>query len=397
MALKQGDRGEEVKSLQEQLNAAGHDAGTPDGIFGAGTDAALRAFQEARGLTVDGVAGPNTLQALAEAAAPPAPPSAVFRSGSAGDEVRQIQERLRGAGFYFGPVDGDFGGGTASAVKAFQAAQGMGADGVVGPNTWRALFDGDIPEPEIVGRPLDHRCLALTGAFEIGKGFPDCFAGLSGNFDGQGVSFGVLQWNFGQGTLQKLLGEMIASHRQVMEAVFQEQLDILKEALQADQEGARDELMEFAGSIQHPVKHYLTQPWRGMFKALGRTQECQDIQVKYAGERYRKALDWTGEYGLWSERAVALMFDINVQNGSIQRRVKARIMSEVAALPGGLSEAEREVETMRLVANLRAEASSSRWVEDVRSRKLCCANGEGSVHGVPYDLAAQFGLRLERF
>ena len=47
--------------------------------------------------------------------------------------------------------------------------------------------------------------------------------------------------------------------------MFQEHLDDLKEALQPDEEGARDELMEFAGSIQHPVKHYLIQPWRGMF------------------------------------------------------------------------------------------------------------------------------------
>jgi hypothetical protein len=50
---------------------------------------------------------------------------------------------------------------------------------------------------------------------------------------------------------------------------------------------------------------------------------------------------------------------------------------------------------MRIVANRRAEASNPRWVEDVRARKICCANGGGRVHGIPYDLEKQFGIRLD--
>jgi len=48
------------------------------------------------------------------------------------------------------------------------------------------------------------------------------------------------------------------------------------------------------------------------------------------------------------------------------------------------------------VANRRAEAANPAWIEDVRTRKLCIANGSGVVHGIPYDLEGQFGIGLTR-
>jgi len=53
-----------------------------------------------------------------------------------------------------------------------------------------------------------------------------------------------------------------------------------------------------------------------------------------------------------------------------------------------------ELERMKIIANRRAEAAKPRWVEDVRARKLCIASGAGEVHGIPYDLEAQFGIAL---
>jgi hypothetical protein len=117
---------------------------------------------------------------------------ALYSVGSKGEEVRRIQERLKSEGLYMGPIDGEFGGGTEAAVKAFQRMDGLGVDGIVGPVTWKALLGGEIPEPSIIEKPLDYKCLALTGSFETGRGIPECFSGLSGDFDGQGISFGVL-------------------------------------------------------------------------------------------------------------------------------------------------------------------------------------------------------------
>ncbi len=316
-----------------------------------------------------------------------------YKLGSKGGEVREIQKKLQGLSYYKGPLDGIFGGGTQAAVRTFQKSKKLAVDGIVGPITWRALLRKKIHAPSIMKRPLGYRCLALTGCFETEKDFPDCFAGLSGDFDGQGMSLGVLQRNFGQGSLQPLLKEMINKHPKIIKGIFGAHHGVLLQVLKS----GKEELMTFARSIQHPLKHYLYEPWGGMFKSLGRTEEFQNIQVRHADQLFKSALRLCSDYGLWTERAVALMFDIKVQNGSIGRLVKAQITQESNSLPKSLTKNELEVEKMRIVANRRAEASSPRWIEDVRARKLCCANGKGMVHGIDYDLEGQFGIRLKRY
>ena len=196
--------------------------------------------------------------------------------------------------------------------------------------------------------------------------------------------------NFGQGSLQPVLKEIAQRSPDVMKGVLHEHYPVALKAISADQ----DELMGFVRSIQHPVKHYLYEPWRGIFKSLGRTKECQKVQVKYSGRLYRAALKYCDDYNLWSERALALMFDIKVQNGSISSLVKAQIMAEFSGLPDDFSKEDLEVSKMQIIANRRAEASNPRWVEDVRARKLCIANGGGIVHGINFDLDGQFWISL---
>lgn len=68
--LQNGSRGDAVKALQEKLNILGYNSGTVDGIFGAKTEAAVKKFQKAKGLTVDGIVGAKTFAALDSAKAP---------------------------------------------------------------------------------------------------------------------------------------------------------------------------------------------------------------------------------------------------------------------------------------------------------------------------------------
>ena len=65
--LKPGDQGVQVKRLQRALLQLGYAVGAVDGDYGTSTEAALTSFQKATGLTVDGVLGPTTLQALKRA------------------------------------------------------------------------------------------------------------------------------------------------------------------------------------------------------------------------------------------------------------------------------------------------------------------------------------------
>ena len=62
--LKVGSKCDEVKKLQKKLNELGHDCGKADGIFGAKTENAVKAYQHANGLTVDGIVGKNTWSKL---------------------------------------------------------------------------------------------------------------------------------------------------------------------------------------------------------------------------------------------------------------------------------------------------------------------------------------------
>lgn len=311
-----------------------------------------------------------------------------YRCGSKGPEVERIQARLKELGYYHGPVDGDFGGGTESAVKAFQKAKGLTPDGIVGPQTWKLLFPKqEIPSPEILQKPLAYRCLALTGTFETNAPIPECFAGLSGDFDNQGISFGALQWNLGQGSLQPLLEEMDRAHPEVLKESFDEHYPVLRAMLKAE----RQEQLEWARSIQDPRRFVLFEPWRGLFKTLGRREEFQNIQVKYADRLYRSALALCKTYRVRSERAVALMFDIIVQNGGISKLLKAQIEQDFTRLERSENWEEQEVARLRIIAHRRAEAAKPRWIEDVRVRKLTIANGEGTVHGRYYQACPQYG------
>jgi len=321
---------------------------------------------------------------------------ATFQLGSSGEPVRQIQQGLQSRGLYEGPVDGAYGGATQAAVRIFQKGAGLDADGIVGPASWQALLGDASPvAAPLASQGLDYRCLALTGTFETGKGVPECFSGITGDFDGQGISYGALQWNFGMGSLQPLLRDMVQTHEAIARNIFGPHFDALATALAlGDGSQARADLLAFARSIQHPVKYQVFEPWRGYAKALGRTPEFQAIQVQHAHQAYERALGLCEDYGLWSERGAALMFDIVTQNGSIGPVTRAQIVADVNALPGSLGADEREVQVLGLVANHRAQASNVRWIDDVRRRKLCIANGGGVVHGIHYDLASQFQIRL---
>lgn len=315
----------------------------------------------------------------------------VYRRGSKGPEVRRIQEKLKELGLYLGDLDGIFGGGCEAAVKRFQKSRGLSADGIVGAKSWSALLGEETPpDPAITGESLNYRCLALTGSFETGRPVPDCFAGITGDFDGQGLSFGALQWNLGQGSLQPLFKEMAQEHPALLEELCQ---DYYPE-LQAVFTSGKDEQLAWVRSIQDQRRYVLAEPWRGLLKSLGRIKEFQDIQVRHADRLFAQAQELCQQYGLWSQRATALMFDIKVQNGSISSLVKSQIFSDFARLGTVLEGEALEAARLEIIANRRAQASNPRWIEDVRKRKLTIARGEGTVHGHYVHLADQFGIHL---
>jgi murein DD-endopeptidase MepM/ murein hydrolase activator NlpD len=127
-----------VAALQVGLRAFGLYSSTIDGYRGPGTARAVRRFQARNGLAVDGVAGRQTRRAMGRRGRPRYR-SRPLRTGRVGWDVAALQFKLAWRGFPSGSIDGAFGARTQSAVVRFQNWAGLGADGVVGPATFRAL------------------------------------------------------------------------------------------------------------------------------------------------------------------------------------------------------------------------------------------------------------------
>jgi len=141
--LRRGAGGDDVADVKVRLVELGHlGAGAlADDGFDAATETGVRLFQQIRGLSVDGIVGPSTRQAMQEAG---------WRLGERvlgevvgrpmrGDDVAALQHRLLQLGFAVGRVDGSFGETTARALADFQSNIGLPADGSAGPATFKAL------------------------------------------------------------------------------------------------------------------------------------------------------------------------------------------------------------------------------------------------------------------
>ncbi|MEL1135225.1 peptidoglycan-binding protein [Desulfitobacterium sp. THU1] len=139
--LRQGSTGPSVVHLQHLLTSHGFSPGAIDGIFGPKTEAAVIAFQQSRGLLVDGIVGVQTWTALGVncMTPPPTQPCPTLRQGSTGPDVVRLQQLLTSHGFSPGAIDGIFGPKTEAAVIAFQRSRGLLVDGIVGVQTWSAL------------------------------------------------------------------------------------------------------------------------------------------------------------------------------------------------------------------------------------------------------------------
>lgn len=144
IVLREGSRGTEVTRIQQRLIELGFLSTRATGVFGPATKDAVIRFQRANGLTADGVVGRSTTSALFPATTSRAPASqpanSVLREGSRGTEVTRMQQRLIELRLLNTRATGLFGPATKDAVIRFQRANGLTADGIVGPATLRLLF-----------------------------------------------------------------------------------------------------------------------------------------------------------------------------------------------------------------------------------------------------------------
>ncbi len=111
-------------------------------VFDDELDHAVRAFQQRRGLLVDGIVGEATYRALREASYRLGARTLAHQFGAPmyGDDVATLQARLQDLGFYHALVDGYFGLQTHNALMSYQREYGLSPDGICGPETLRSLY-----------------------------------------------------------------------------------------------------------------------------------------------------------------------------------------------------------------------------------------------------------------
>lgn len=168
-ALRLGSTGLDVQTIQTYLNRIRRNYPAipaitdPEGSFGQSTRAAVMKFQSIFNLTSDGVVGKSTWYKLSyiytavtrlaeldsEGTSPgvgTVPPNVILRQGSRGQDVLTLQFMLSVISEFYPVVpaaaqDGIFGSGTRASVVAFQQAMDLNPDGIVGPQTWQALYN----------------------------------------------------------------------------------------------------------------------------------------------------------------------------------------------------------------------------------------------------------------
>jgi N-acetylmuramoyl-L-alanine amidase len=142
--LRHGDQGPAVTEVRDRLVRLGllsSNASAAADVFDDILLAALRYFQQTRGLTVDGLVGPRTFRRLEEARWKIGDRVLSFSPGRIihGEDVAQLQQRLIELGFALDRVDGIFAKSTDSAVREFQRNTGLDVDGICGPAFFRAF------------------------------------------------------------------------------------------------------------------------------------------------------------------------------------------------------------------------------------------------------------------
>ena len=149
--LQQGMTGEAVKELQRKLRETYYYSGTIDGIFGVNVTRAVKAFQASTGLQVDGRVGSATYDALFNGTAKifnGALPRRTLSSGDRGYDVYVLQNKLASLNYLSITPSGYYGTDTVAAVKKFQTANGLKADGKAGPIVRRYLWPTTINDQE---------------------------------------------------------------------------------------------------------------------------------------------------------------------------------------------------------------------------------------------------------
>lgn len=211
------------------------------------------------------------------------------------------------------------------------------------------------------------------------------YGALAGDFDGQGMSFGIIQWNFGTDTLGQILLSMYQANNTKFKDSFDDKLDVTTLISNVEAED-HDALMHWARKVQ---KDYNLE-WKSAFLNLSKVEEFNDIQKKSAIAKYHGSVLGCISFmrsispELMSKievRTYVALFDLCVQQGSLTPKKRHEIVSEAATNIKRQFEAEQpstQIEFLKIACRERAYLAKSASVLDCLSRRF------GIINGFPY-------------
>ncbi|HAX88289.1 MAG TPA: peptidoglycan-binding protein [Cyanobacteria bacterium UBA11370] len=196
LALRKGERGSDVTALQKTLQENGYFNGPVTGYYGPLTEAAVKKFQQSKGLNADGIVGSKTKTVLQSGSSIPSresinndpkptldsnsstptssqftppttavnneplaspKPTFLLKRGDRNSQVTSLQKNLQLSGYFNGPITGYYGSATQEAVMKLQKARGLNPDGIAGPKTRAAIESSPatpIPTPLTPPSPM---------------------------------------------------------------------------------------------------------------------------------------------------------------------------------------------------------------------------------------------------
>lgn len=270
---------------------------------------------------------------------------------------------------------------------------------------------------------------ATTNIREIARKITVQFEGseVTGNFDGQGISIGFLQWNIGSGTLQPLLKQMIVESPNDFNNIFAGQVvakdlygntvrqpmsDVIKNVMNMSE----SEQLQWAKSINDD--NNIKEPWKSAFNNLVNNDNFIKIEEEFANTYFNNAerIINDKEIGVKTMRGYALAFDIAVQNGSVKSSAKSLIKEALMGKQNKLTNeydisltnnqryvikdlnrrlkgvTDNNLKKLYYTAAAVSISSNDKYVKDVWSRKSSIVEGTGTVHGTSHNFERTLGL-----
>lgn len=279
----------------------------------------------------------------------------------------------------------------------------------IAPICSKLSFENVIWPAEIAGNDQIAFSLSLniSGSFEGRSGWSN----LTNNFDGMGLSMGLLNQTLGTGSLQPLWIQMRDKHYNVMQAKFSStHFQSVQSMLQSwdnragvqvssvDENSSRldigQALQPFSNSdsVTWAVNNLYTgdefkSSWKTELQNLAKAQEYVSIQISTAKKYHDKAKGYQKRIKMTSLRGYLVMFDFVVQNGGIDDDEFKEWDQKVANITG-------EKARLKALLEIRLRRVRPEYVGDVRARKQSIIDGTGVVHQTNRNYEKEFCFSL---